>query len=202
MVQPSSTASCLFEASAASAAAVFLAAASCTMRFADDLETAFPHVVFPAEAAAFGRAAEIGAQIVALETFARRPEPRFRTARLEGRAEGAVLALPRIGSAFLPEADRPGFGAVPLTERNAVRMTGVPERVYTFDVSGYRVLYNWLKARQGRPLAAVQDEALDVAWRLNELLHWFDAADEVLQAALAAPLPRAALTVAQHGGDG
>lgn len=184
------------------AVAALLSATSYTLRFADDLETAFPHVVFPAEAAVFSRAAEIGAEIVALETFARRPEPPFRTARLEGEATGAVLDPPRIGAAFLPDDQRPGFGAVALTERNAVRMTGVPERVFAFEVSGYRVLYNWLKAREGKALAEVQDEALDVAWRLNELLHWFDAADEVLQAALAAPLPRAALTVAGQGGDG
>lgn len=31
---------------------------------------------------------------------------------------------------------------------------------------------------------------LDVAWRIDELLHWFDAADPVLERALVKPLTR------------
>jgi hypothetical protein len=55
-------------------------------------------------------------------------------------------------------------------------------------------LPRWLIARNGEALdAALQRVALDAAWRIEELLHWFDAADVVLAAALADPLTRAGL---------
>lgn len=65
--------------------------------------------------------------------------------------------------------------------------------MFAFGVSGYRVLYRWLAARAGEPLAEMQRDALDLAWRLAELLHWFDLADPVLDAAVARPLSRTAL---------
>jgi hypothetical protein len=173
------------------AIAALLSATSYTRRFAWDLEKAFPHIPFPADPAVFEEAARIGAEIAALETFARPPAAAFRTARLAGKATGATLWVPPIGQAF--RADGSGSGAIPLQQDGSLRLAGVPERVFAFGVSGYRVLHRWLAARAGEPLAEVQRDALDVVWRLAELLHWFDEADPVLEAALARPLTRAML---------
>ncbi|WP_439577472.1 type ISP restriction/modification enzyme [Elioraea sp.] len=173
------------------AVTTLLSATSYTRRFAWDLEEAFPHIPFPADPAVFEDAARIGAEIAALETFARQPAEAFRTARLAGRATGVTLWVPPIGQAF--RADGSGSGAIPLQEDGSLRLAGVPERVFAFGVSGYRVLYRWLAARADEALAEVQRDALDVAWRLTEVLHWFDQADPVLEAALARPLTRAEL---------
>jgi hypothetical protein len=173
------------------AIAALLSATSYTRRFARDLEEAFPHIPFPADPAVFEAAARIGAEIAALESFARQPSATFRTARLAGKATGVTLWVPPIGQAFLP--DGTGNGAIPLQQDGSLRLAGVPERVFAFGVSGYRVLYRWLAARAGESLAEVQRDALDVAWRLTELMHWFDQADPVLEAAVAEPLGRGAL---------
>lgn len=70
----------------------------------------------------------------------------------------------------------------------------VPERAWTFAVSGYRVLYRWLAARNGEAWdVGLQRGALDLVNRLAELLHWFDQADPVLGAAIANPLTRTQL---------
>jgi hypothetical protein len=173
------------------AIAGLLSATSYTRRFAWDLEEAFPHIPFPADPAVFEEAARIGAEIAALESFARQPSAAFRTARLAGKATGVTLWVPPIGQAFLP--DGTGNGAIPLQQDGSLRLAGVPERVFAFGVSGYRVLYRWLAARVGESLAEVQRDALDVAWRLTELMHWFDQADPVLEAAVAEPLGRGSL---------
>ncbi|MEO8715055.1 MAG: hypothetical protein ABI369_08585, partial [Acetobacteraceae bacterium] len=70
----------------------------------------------------------------------------------------------------------------------------VSERVWQFAVSGYRVLPRWLAARSGEALdAALQRAILDIAWRIEELLSWFEAADTVLAQAIAKPLTRDSL---------
>jgi hypothetical protein len=173
------------------AIAGLLSATSYTRRFAWDLEEAFPHIPFPADPAVFEAAARIGVEIAALESFARPPSAAFRTARLAGKATGVTLWVPPIGQALLP--DGTGNGAIPLQQDGSLRLAGVPERVFAFGVSGYRVLYRWIAARVGESLAEVQRDALDVAWRLTELMHWFDQADPVLEAAVAEPLGRGSL---------
>lgn len=165
-----------------------LSATSYTTRFASDLEEAFPHIPFPADPAVFAEAARIGAEILALETFGRSPAEGFRTARLSGQTAAETLAVPSLGQAFVPDGS--GNGAVALVSDQALKLVGVPERVYAFAVSGYRVLYRWLAAREGERLADVQTGALDLVWRLSELLHWFDKADSALAAAIADPLTR------------
>lgn len=172
------------------AMAALLSAASYTSRFAWDLEECFPHLPFPADPADFVAAARVGAEIRALQTFARAPGAAFRTTRLAGRASGVVLRLPA-ANAFRPQGD--GTGEVALQEDGSLRLVGVPEAAWNFSVSGYRPLPNWLTAREGESLADVQRGACDIAWRITELLHWFTQADVVLARAIARPLTRAAL---------
>jgi len=74
------------------------------------------------------------------------------------------------------------------------RITGLSARAAAFNVSGYRVLHKWLTARRGEVIdAALQRQIHDLVWRLEALLHWFDAADAVLAASLARPLTRGEL---------
>lgn len=89
-------------------------------------------------------------------------------------------------------------GSVALLSDRSLVMTGIAERVWRFEISGYAVLYRWLRARNGEPItgpsgAALLREALDIAWRIAELLDLFDRADAVLARALEAPLTRADL---------
>jgi predicted helicase len=171
-----------------------LSASSYTMRFAWDLEEVFPHIPFPAEASVFEQAAQIGAEIAALQSFARAPGAGFRSAKLVGQATGRALKIPSLGSAFLAEND--DFGRIPLLEDQSLRLANVPKRVWDFAVSGYRVLYRWLKVREGEALADIQRDACDIAWRIEELLHWTDATDAVLEAALQRPLTKTVLGLA------
>lgn len=88
-------------------------------------------------------------------------------------------------------ADGRGAGFVALQEDQSLRIANLSERVWQFAVSGYRVLPRWLAARNGEALdSALQRAILDIAWRIEELLHWFDAADPVLAHAIADPLTR------------
>ena len=68
--------------------------------------------------------------------------------------------------------------------------TGLPEAVWTFSVSGYRVLPRWIEGRKGLSAETFWPELRDVAARIAELIHWFDAADIVLADTLADTLSR------------
>ena len=174
------------------AMAALLSATSYTQRFAWDLEDSFARIPFPSDAGLFAEAARIGGEIRQLETFARPPSAARAKVSLAGRASGGVLAVPPIGSAFL--ADGAGGGSIPLQADQSLRVVDVPERAWRFAVSGYRVLPRWLLARNGETYdSAMQRAILDVIQRVEELLHWFDAADAVLAKALQQPLTRADL---------
>lgn len=162
-----------------------LSAASYTRRFAEDLEDTFPHVAFPAQHAVFQDAARIGREIRAVETFAREPRgaylrPDF--VRVETQPRGPVAQTELIGELLTLCADGSG------------RVTGLPQAVWNFSVSGYRVLPRWLEARVGLPadLGFVR-EFRDVCGRIAELIDLFAQADIVLNAALGDSLSREAL---------
>ena len=172
-----------------------LSAKSYTTRFAFDLEDDFPHVPFPADHAVFTDAAAIGARVRALQGLDAAPDPAFRSARLAGRASGPALDVPAPRQAFVGDGTA---GTVALLADRSLYLERVPERVWRFAVSGYPVLHRWLRARNGEALTgpggvALQRAALDLAWRIEELLGLYDAADTVLIRALAAPLTRADL---------
>lgn len=169
-----------------------LSASSYTTRFAFDLEDNFPHIPFPADPAVFDIAARLGARIRALEGFGPAPGAGFRSARLVGRPSGATLDVPSSQRAF---AGTGPAGSIALLRDRSLCIAGVTERVWRFEISGYPVLYRWLRARSGESItgpsgAALLREALDIAWRIGELIDLFDQADTVLGQALEAPLTR------------
>jgi hypothetical protein len=163
-----------------------LSATSYTLRFAEDLEDAFPHVAFPARYSVFQDAARIGSEIRAIETFAREPGGLERRdfVRLETQPSGNVAATEAIGESLMLCADNSG------------RITGLPQRVWNFSVSGYRVLPRWLEAREGLPadLGFVR-ELRDICGRIAELIDLFAEADTVLDAALGETLSREVLNL-------
>jgi Type ISP C-terminal specificity domain len=175
--------------------AALFSAPSYTRRFAADLEDAFPHVPFPTDLDVFRQAVEVGERIRRLQTFDLQPEQRFWTARLEGSPKDRTLAVLRTGSGFLDQGN--GFGTIRLNP--TLRLERVPLRVWEFAVSGYRVVYRWLDARNGLSLDEVIDEetgdtlqrqVLDLVARVAAYLAACDAAEPVLEAALASSLTK------------
>lgn len=76
------------------------------------------------------------------------------------------------------------------------RVSGITADIWTFSVSGYRLLPRWLAARKGQPVDHALIVAMrDVAGRIAELIDLFGRADRVLQQALAATLTRDMLGV-------
>ncbi len=73
----------------------------------------------------------------------------------------------------------------------AIDLPNPPDAVWSFAVSGYRVLPRWIEGRKGLPadLAFIR-ELRDVAARIAELIHRFDEADLVLNDTLADTLTR------------
>ena len=159
-----------------------LSASSYTLLFAEDLEDVFPHIPFPADPEVFARAVAVGRNIRALEAFQRPAAANFRPAafcRLASEPNGNVAAVIYRD------------GEISLCEDGTGRITGITEAVWNFSVSGYRVLPRWIEGRKGLPASlAFVRELRDVAARIAELLHWFDAANLVLEETLANTLTR------------
>ena len=162
-----------------------LSGASYTLRFAEDLEDVFPHVPFPAQHANFQDAVRLGREIRAVETFARPPNAAYLR-----REFMRVTTEPRGEVAPVEYED----SAITLCDDGSGRITGLPETVWNFSVSGYRLVPRWLEARVGLPadLALVQ-ELRDICGRIAELIDLFNQADIVLQATLRGTLTREAL---------
>lgn len=164
-----------------------LSAPSYTILHAEDLEDVFPHIPFPADPEVFAEAARIGGEIRALEAFQREPAAEFRPrnfCRLVGQpGENTVIGDFGYSDGTLSLWKDSNL-AVPA-------FSGLPEAVWSFSVSGYRVLYRWIDGRKGLPVTlALCRELRDVAARIAELMHWFNAADLVLTATLANTLTR------------
>jgi hypothetical protein len=162
-----------------------LSASSYTRRFAEDLEDTFPHVVFPLRHDVFLDAVRIGREIRGVETFARDPRgaiERNDFVRLENRPRGPLADPVLVGE------------ALSLCEDESGRVTGLPQAVWNFSVSGYRVLPRWLEARVGTTIdQAFFREFRDVCGRIAELIELFAEADRVLDAVLRDSLSREAL---------
>jgi predicted helicase len=175
-----------------------LSAQSYTSRFAEDLEDTFPHTPFPADPEVFRQAVEIGREIRELEAFEREPAAAFRP-----RDFCRIVTEP--GPNTVIGTIRYAEGELSLWEedgRAITAFTGLPQAVWDFAVSGYRVLPRWIDGRKGLPFDnAMKDALRDVAARIHELIHWFERADLVLEATLADTLTREELGFAAEVQD-
>jgi hypothetical protein len=71
------------------------------------------------------------------------------------------------------------------------RMSGIPEAIWQFSVSGYRLLPRWLGARAGQEVDRTFIRSVrDIAGRIAELIDLFDRADIVLAEALVETVTR------------
>lgn len=119
----------------------------------------------------------------ALETFSRQPGSAYRAV---ARAE----TPPRGPLAPVDWRD----GAIVLCANGSGQISNIPQSVWDFAVSGYRVLPRWLAAREGMEIGPnFIPELRDVVARIAELLFHFEAADTILERTLADSLTRAAL---------
>lgn len=88
-------------------------------------------------------------------------------------------------------------GSITLCEDGSGRITGIPQSVWDFTVSGYRVLPRWLEAREGLPADFdFVSELRDICGRIAELIDLFAQADRLLDATLHETLTREALGLA------
>lgn len=162
-----------------------LSASFYTLRFAENLEDVFPHVPLPSDHALFLAAAELGREIRAVETFARPPGPNFLTgavARVETEATETLHASDWTGCEFFLCANGTG------------RVSGIREAIWSFSVSGYRLLSRWLDARKGLGADhALITQMRDVVGRIAELIDLFARADRLLVQILPATLTKNAL---------
>ena len=93
-------------------------------------------------------------------------------------------------------------GAITLCQDGSGRITGLPQDVWEFSVSGYRVLPRWLDARIGLPAdLALVTELRDICGRIAELIDLFAEADIVLEVTLQETLTREALGFAPADQD-
>jgi hypothetical protein len=98
------------------------------------------------------------------------------------------LDVPTPQRAFAGDGE---VGYVALLSDQSLRIANVSERAWQFSVSGYQVLYRWLRARNGDEITALlQRNILDMVGRIAESLHLFDQADRVLAEAVEASLTR------------
>jgi hypothetical protein len=168
-----------------------LSATSYTLRFAEDLEDVFPHVPFPSGHSLFLAAAELGREIRAVESFGRPPGANFltrATARVETEATETLHASDWTDGELFLCANQTG------------RVSGISEAIWSFSVSGYRLLYRWLDARQGLAVDHALISAMrDVVGRIAELVDLFARADTLLVESLPATLTRDALGLAANG---
>jgi hypothetical protein len=159
-----------------------LSATSYTRRFAEDLEDVFPHIPFPADHGVLMRAVAVGREIRAVETFTRAP-------RKQPAAFCRLTSEPTVGSDVTTVTFREE--EIVLCADGTGRVTGIPQAVWSFSVSGYRVLPRWIEGRRGLPVdLGLIRELHDVAARIAELIQHFDDADLVLNDTLAHTLTR------------
>ena len=161
-----------------------LSACSYTTRFAEDLEDVFPHIPFPASHAVFVDAARVGAEIRAVETFARAPGDAY----LRGLARAQSPPTQALGPITYSD------GEIRLCADGSGRISNIPLPVWEFAVSGYRLLPRWLAARERLAIGPrFIPELRDIAARIAELIDLFARADTIFEQTLGDSLSRAAL---------
>ncbi|NBB53440.1 N-6 DNA methylase [Rhizobium sp. CRIBSB] len=170
-----------------------LSATSYSTRFAEDLEDVFPHIPFPAQRAVFEAAAAVGAEIRAVETFARAPGATW--------TKGIALAQTAPSGKLRPIDPRDlDEGSLVLCADGSGMISPIPAEVWAFAVSGYRVVPRWLSAREGVDATASDfiPQLRDLVGRVGELIDLFVKADSILVQTLDDPLSRDSLDLAAY----
>ncbi len=162
-----------------------LSARSYSHRFAEDLEDVFPHVPFPLNHGVFERAAVLGRQMRAIQTF----EPSIRPSQLDNPTFVTLSTAPTPG-AGLSVGDHETDRLILCSDGTGV-VEGLPVAVWAFSVSGYPVLRRWLEGRAGQSVdLALFNSFRDVCARIAEMIDLATTADTILDDAVNAALTR------------
>lgn len=161
------------------------------LNFADDLEDVFPHIPFPAQHKVFLEAAELGAEIRAVETFVRPPDRNFMPKSFAPAPKGKIRA--------------PAYadGSFEFCENGAGKLSGIPPEVWHYSVSGYELLPRWINGRVGLDVdLALATELRDICGRIAEMIDLAAKADKILSKTLKKVLGRDTIGFNSIGLDG
>jgi Type ISP C-terminal specificity domain/N-6 DNA Methylase len=170
-----------------------LSAKSYTLNFAEDLEDVFPHIPFPAQHQTFLEAAELGADIRSVETFARPPNAEFLPAKL---CRFTVAPKGKIVSPAYVD------GSFEFCENGAGKATGVPTEIWYYSVSGYELLPRWINGRVGLEVdLSLATELRDICGRIAEVIDLTAKADKILAKTLKQVLGRATIGLVETANE-
>ena len=177
-----------------------LAAPSYTTRFAAELATPGPRVPITRDRALFHRAASLGRRLICLHTGGRRMSP-------DSEEPGSVPPGEARCTAAVPntESDYPDELRYRASDREieigAGRFAPVASEIWSYEVSGYKVLQQWIKGRlrsgTGRRSSPLDDirprvwdhrltqALLELLWTLEHTLALGPELDGVLDAVVA-----------------
>ena len=167
-----------------------LSAKSYSLTFAEDLEDVFPHIPFPAAHKVFLEAAALGAEIRAVETFARPPQHAFIPPHFSTEPKGKIRAP--------IYAD----GSFEFCDNGAGKIAGLSPDIWHYSVSGYELLPKWIKGRDSLDVdVTLAMELRDICGRIAELIDLSAKADKTLSKTLKNVLGRAAIGLAPAPND-
>ena len=167
-----------------------LSAKSYSLNFAEDLEDVFPHIPFPAAHKVFLEAAALGADIRAVQTFARPPQLAFMPPNFSTEPKGKIRAP--------VYAD----GSFEFCEGGAGKIVGLSPDIWHYSVSGYELLPKWIKGREGLGVdVTLAMELRDICGRIAEMIDLCAKADKILAKTLKNVLGRAAIGLAPATND-
>lgn len=207
-----------------------LAAPGYARRYAAELETPGPRIPIAQELALFRRAAELGRHLVWLHTWGARLSPQSGLPGAPAARPAAArraASPPAHGKARCRQAvpggaddypDRCGYDAAAREIRiGPGRFGPVSPQVWNYEVSGYRVVQQWIKrrllrgaGRRSSPLDDIRprawdhrltDALLQLLWTLEHTLAMSAALDAALEAVAAAPCLQAAHLPAPSAAD-
>lgn len=145
-----------------------------SLRFARELARSFPRVPFPQDYGLFQEGAELGQRLVNWHSFRKR-YPGDGSITIQGPATTIEK------SAYDPKSRR-------LSLAVETYAAPVSPDAWGYVVSGYEVLRQWVKRRNGLPLTLeIQSQLLDVIWAVEQTVSLRPALNEFGDRLLAAP---------------
>ncbi|MFX1254078.1 MAG: type ISP restriction/modification enzyme [Promethearchaeota archaeon] len=116
-------------------------------RYSEFLKISFPGVFVTSNKEIFSKLSKLGEQLISLHLFQSSIINDFITT-YEGEGENLVQFIPS-KRRLLPGFQN-GIGTIPINESQY--FTGVPQKVWEFNIGGYQICHKWLKNRKNRKL--------------------------------------------------
>ncbi len=116
-------------------------------RYSEFLKISFPRVFVISNKEMFAKLSKLGEQLISLHLLQSPIINDFITT-YEGDGENFVQFIPS-KKRLLPGSQN-GIGTIPINESQY--FTGVPQKVWEFNIGGYQICHKWLKNRKNRKL--------------------------------------------------